>query len=343
MSGGQDPNNWDHTVSSGGSDGDGGVICTQDYSGGPPVGIPPDTIVHDVVFAQAPTLWHLEPTKWAAVWERATGAGIRIAILDTGYTKHEAGPEPIHSRSFIRGQGIRDGNGHGTHVAGTALGRKSSDGTPIGVAPGADLIVGKVLSDQGSGGSDGIAAGIRWATEVGADVISMSLGGGGPDGATNAAIADAISKGIIVNAAAGNAGYNGANTIGWPARGKDCICCAAYQQNGRIANFSSGGREIDWGCPGQDIVSFSTNGSGYRSMSGTSMATPFGSGVLALLVELMRRQGDAQWTAADAVRAFFKANMTDAGAPGFDERFGLGIPVVWEILGRLVRDDLVFA
>lgn len=342
MSGGQDPNTWDYDVHSGGSDGE-GVICTEDFSGGPPVFIPPDTVVHDVVYAQAPTLWHLNPAQWNAVWERATGAGIRVAILDTGYSKHEAGPVPIHSRSFIQGQSIADGNGHGTHCAGTALGRKSSDGTPIGVAPGADLIVGKVLSNGGSGGSNGIAAGIRWATEVGADVISMSLGGGGPDSATNAAIADAISKGVVVNAAAGNSGYNGGNTIGWPAKGKDCICCAAYQKSGLIANFSSGGSEIDWACPGQDIVSFSTNGSGYRSMSGTSMATPFGSGVLALLIELMRRQGNAQWSAADAVRAFFKANMTDAGAPGFDARFGMGIPVVWEILGRLVRDDLEFA
>src|SRR5690606_33158514 len=130
-----------------------------------PVIIPPDTVLHDVVYAQAPTLWHLNPEQWNAVWSRATGAGTKIAILDTGYSKHEAGPVPIASRSFINGQSIVDGNGHGTHVAGTALGRKSSDGTPIGMAPGADLIVGKVLSNGGSGGSNGIAAGIRWATE----------------------------------------------------------------------------------------------------------------------------------------------------------------------------------
>lgn len=309
----------------------------------PPVHIPPDTVSHDLIYAQAPTLWHLPPDAWEPVWQRVTGRGIKIAVLDTGYTKHAAGPEPIAERSFISGQSTRDGNGHGTHCAGTALGRRSSDGTPIGVAPEAELIVGKVLSDGGSGSSSGIAAGIRWATDVGADVISMSLGGGGSYGPTNEAIDAAFEAGCVVNAAAGNAGYNGANTIGWPAKYGGCLCCAAYQRSGQIANFSSGGSQIDWGCPGQDIVSFSTNGSGYRSMSGTSMATPFGSGILALIIELMRREGQAEWTAAESVREFFKRNMRDSGAPGFDVRFGWGVPVASELVAALANDALTFA
>ena len=306
--------------------------------GEPIWGIPPDTIVQDLVYAQAPQLWHLLPDLWGKVWSRVTGKGVKIAILDTGYTKHVDGPDPIATKSFIGGQTITDGNGHGSHCAGTALGRNG-----IGVAPDADLLVGKVLSNEGSGGSDGIAAGIRWAHQQGADIISMSLGGGGSYQPTNDAIDAAFKDGCIVNAAAGNAGYNGSNTIGWPALHPGCLCCAAYRQDGQIANFSSGGRQIDWACPGQDIVSFSTNGSGYRSMSGTSMATPFGSGVLALIVELMRREGNAQWTAADAVREFFKANLKDAGVPGFDVRFGFGIPVGFELVAALVNDDLTFA
>lgn len=299
--------------------------------------IPPDTVEDSIVFSMAPNLWHLPPMTWEKVWSRVTGKGIKIAILDTGYTKHVDGPEPIASRSFINGQAVTDGNGHGTHCAGTALGRNG-----IGVAPEAELIVGKVLSNQGSGGSDGIAAGIRWATEIGADIISMSLGGGGSYRPTNDAIDAAFAKGVIVNAAAGNAGYNGSNTIGWPALHPGCLCCAAYQENGSIANFSSGGRQIDWACPGQNIISFATNGSGYRSMSGTSMATPFGSGVLALIVELMRREGYAQWTAADAVREFFKANLKDSGQPGFDVRFGFGIPIAPELVTVLINDQLTY-
>jgi subtilisin family serine protease len=76
-------------------------------------------------------------------------------------------------------------------------------------------------------------------------------------------------------------------------------------------------------------------------MSGTSMATPFGSGLLACIVEVMRRSGKAQWTAAQSVREFFKANLKDAGAPGFDPRFGHGIPVADSLLQSLLRSELV--
>ena len=100
---------------------------------------------------------------------------------------------------------------------------------------------------------------------------------------------------------------------------------------------------MDAAAPGQDIISFSKNGSGYVSMSGTSMATPYLSGVLALIVEVMRRQGKPQWKATDAVRAFFKANLKDAGAPGFDPRFGHGIPVADSLLQSLLRSELVLA
>ena len=302
-----------------------------------PVTIPPDTVVSDLVYAQAPTMWHMPPDVWDKVWARVTGKGIKVAVLDTGYTKHELGPKAIAERSFISGQSVTDGNGHGTHCIGSVLGR---DG--VGVAPDAELIVGKVLSNQGSGSSSGIAAGIEWAIDQGADVISMSLGGGGSYGPTNTAIDRAMAAGVVVNCAAGNAGYNGSNTIGWPAKYPGAICCGAYRSDGRIANFSSGGRQIDWACPGQDIISFSTNGSGFRSMSGTSMATPYGSGMLALIIELMRREGQAEWTAADSIRAFFKANMQDAGAPGFDERFGFGVPVATELLKTLANDQLEY-
>jgi len=300
--------------------------------------IPPDTITNDTVYAMSPRLWHWPSELAAKVGSIATGRKVKIAIGDTGYTKHVDGPEPIASKSFISGQSITDGNGHGTHCAGTALGRNG-----IGVAPDAELIVFKCLSNQGSGSSTGIAQGIRWAAEQGADVISLSLGGGGSDSATNSAIDYAFSLGCIVNCAAGNAGYNGANTIGWPGKYEGAICCGAYQSNGTIANFSSGGREVDWACPGQDIISFTNTGSGYRSMSGTSMATPFGSGVLALIVEVMRRSGKPHWTAAKSVNEFFKANLKDAGAPGFDPRFGHGVPVADSLLQSLIKSELVWA
>jgi len=307
--------------------------------GGPIVELPPDTSYGPMYeSAQMPQAWHQFDWIKNQLWKLATGNGVRVAVLDTGYSKHQMGPEPVAARSFVSGQSWQDGNGHGTHCAGTILCRRDEAGNSIGIAPDAALIVGKCLSNQGSGGSDGIAASVRWAVDQGAHVISMSLGGGGPDTATNQAIDYAWSKGCIVNAAAGNAGYNGSNTIGWPAKYPNCLCCGAYAENGAIANFSSGGRELDWACPGSNVISFSTNGTGFRSMSGTSMATPWGSGLLACLVELRLRQGLPSFTSAQQIRDYFGKTLQDAGQPGFDVRFGNGIANGEFLIAALLKD-----
>lgn len=271
-----------------------------------------------------PEAWHMYGWMAEKLWPVSTGQGIRIAILDTGYAKHKYGPEPVAARSFIRGQSWLDLHGHGTHCAGTALGRRDESGRGIGAAPDADLIVGKVLSNSGSGASSGIAAGVRWAADEGAHIISMSLGGGGSDPETNEAINYAWEKGCIVHASAGNSGYNGRNTIGWPAKYKNCLCNGAYQSDGRIANFSSGGDEMDWACPGQAIISFGIRGDDWRSMSGTSMSCPRGSGLLACLMSLRLRQGFPAFRSAQEVRDWFTQSLIDAGAPGWDARFGFG-------------------
>lgn len=313
------------------------AIYTGPEYGGPEVGIPPDTVASDMSFAMAPTLWHLPANTWSGIWGHTQGAGVVCAVLDTGMNDHADLPTPLETRSFIRGESWRDGNGHGTHCAGTVLGRNG-----IGVAPAADLMVGKVLSNGGSGGSDGIAAGIRWAADEGADVISMSLGGGGAYEPTRQAIIYAESKGAVVVAAAGNAGFNGRNTIGYPGRFLESLCVGAIQENGRIANFSSGGREVDVATPGQNIISASYRG-GYTSMSGTSMATPFFAGLCCLIIEQQRREGHAQLSGVDAWRKFLAQWCEDAGDPGKDVRFGYGVPRYSEIVASLAMQDLTWS
>jgi subtilisin family serine protease len=151
-----------------------------------------------------------------------------------------------------------------------------------------------------------------------------------------------MEKGSIVVAAAGNSGFNGSrNTIGWPGKYLESICVGATRSDGKIASFSSGGREMDVACPGQDIVSASTN-RGYVSMSGTSMATPFFAGLLALVVELMRREGNARFTGVEAVRAFLAQYCEDRGTPGKDPSFGLGVPIATKIVEALSNDDITF-
>jgi subtilisin len=303
---------------------------------GPIVTLPPD-LVSDIELFSAPTnLWHIPKDTFEKIWARTKGEGITIAVLDTGMNSHDVLPEPKEARSFINGENWRDGNGHGTHCAGTILGREG-----IGLAPAASLIVGKVLSNGGSGSSEAIAQGIKWAVDSGADVISMSLGSGSPYAPMQAALQYAWSKGVVICSAAGNAGFNGTNnTIGYPAKYLESLCIGAYRADGQRASFSSGGRELDICCPGQDIIS-SSNKNGYVAMSGTSMATPFSAGLMALIISMMRQEGYAQFPDSDSIRKFFEKNCEDKGPAGRDPSWGFGVPKSLPIIQSLANEDLI--
>jgi subtilisin len=156
------------------------------------------------------------------------------------------------------------------------------------------------------------------------------------------AIKYAWEKGCVVVAAAGNSGFSGSrNTIGYPAKYLDCLCVGASRSDGQRASFSSGGREMDVVCPGQDIISCSTT-NGYRSMSGTSMATPFFAGLCCLIIELMRREGYAAFTGAEAVRTFLAANTIDKGEPGRDPFWGFGVPDSRRIIEALNQETIIW-
>lgn len=305
----------------------------------PIVTLPPDLVVHDEVYIQATETWHLPRSKYRPIRDISNGKNVKVAVLDTGIVDHTVLPKPIASRSFIPGQSVIDGNAHGTHVSGTVLARDED----IGLAPGADLIIGKVLSNQGSGSSSGIAAGILWAIEQGADIISLSLGGGSRYEPTIDAIKKAYSHGIVVCTAAGNSGFNGSgNTIGYPARAGESQVVAALTDRGVPATFSSGGVQMTIAAPGQNILSTSNNGSGFRMMSGTSMATPFVAGCFALIISLARSRGLPSWTSVQAVNAFIKTNATDLLTPGHDPATGYGMFDMTEVIGKLAKDELIY-
>jgi subtilisin family serine protease len=170
-------------------------------------------------------------------------------------------------------------------------------------------------------------------------VVLQTVLGNSPDEGTRQAAKYALQAGTILVAAAGNAGYNGRNTIGYPAKFFEFLCIGATQSNGSIANFSSGGREIDIATPGQNIISASTRG-GYIGMSGTSMATPFAAGLCALVIELMRREGHASMTGVEAWRTFLSQWSEDRGNPGKDVRYGYGVPRYTDIVESLVGDEI---
>ena len=226
-----------------------------------------------------------------SVWWETQGGGIKVAVLDTGVDidHPDLGGAVVGDQDFT-GDGIEDVNGHGTHVAGIIAARLNSVGF-VGVAPRADLLIGKVLNNQGRGSFSAIAEGIDWAVGEGADIISMSLGGPVSDNALYRSIHTALANGRIVVCAAGNDGSLFSNSIGYPGREGGVISVGAHDRNGNPAGFSSRGGEVDLMAPGTDIWSSYRNG-GYAKLSGTSMATPFVSGICALILAKHRADGN---------------------------------------------------
>ncbi len=247
--------------------------------------------------------WGLEAINIAAT--DRTGKGIKTCILDTGLYKEHPDFEGrnIEGKSFIEGEvWDRDRNGHGTHCAGIAVGNISNQGKRYGVANEADIFIGKVLSDSGSGSTSGIIDAIDWALEKGCKVISMSLGaptgiGENPSRIFERAGEKALENGCLLIAAAGNDSRrpNFIRPVSSPANAQSIMAIGALDKTPNIAKFSNaglntgtGGR-IDLAAPGVDIFSsFSKNASGnqlYRRLNGTSMATPFVAGIATLLWE----------------------------------------------------------
>ncbi|MET7971385.1 S8 family serine peptidase [Micromonospora sp. NPDC005305] len=262
------------------------------------------------------------PAAWAAGRD---GTGVRVAVLDTGVdaTHPDLAGRIVEAQDFTGSGSARDGHGHGTHVASTIAGSgAASDGLRKGVAPGARLLIGKVLDDGGSGYDSGIIAGMEWAAHSGAKVISMSLGGPATDGTDpmSQAVNDLTAEtGTLFVIAAGNEGAAG--TVGSPGAAAAALTVGAVDRDDNLADFSSRGPRVgDNGlkpeitAPGVGIVAARASGTtmgtpvdeAYTRASGTSMATPHVAGAAAILA-----QEHPDWTAGklkDALVSTTKPN-----------------------------------
>jgi subtilisin family serine protease len=255
------------------------------------------------------------PAAWQAGYE---GSGVEVAVLDTGVDAEH--PDLVgkvkEARDFSgSATGPEDHFGHGTHVAATIAGTGAgAGGSRKGVAPKADLVVGKVLADDGWGYDSWIIAGMEWAAAEGAKVVNMSLGGAATDGTDplSQAVNDITARtGTLFVVSAGNEGRD--ESIGTPGAAASALTVAAVDRTDALADFSSRGPRLgdaglkpEISAPGVDIVAARAAGTVmggpvdnlYTAASGTSMAAPHVAGAAALLA-----QQHPDWTAAQLKNA----------------------------------------
>ena len=228
--------------------------------------------------------WGAERVQAPRSWNSGfTGKGVNIAVVDTGISPHEdlriAGGVSFDpdNASFY------DDNGHGTGVAGIIAALDNNIGT-VGVAPESNIYAVKVLDRNGEGYLSELLAGIDWCIDNGIDIINMSLGSDQRSRILEDMVNKAYSQGVSLASAAGNSGDAAgvSDTVNYPAKYNVVIGVAATDVNNGRAVFSSTGAGIDVSAPGVNIYT-TAMGNGYASGSGTSMATPYVSGNLALL------------------------------------------------------------
>jgi subtilisin family serine protease len=273
------------------------------------------------------------PTVWKGGHD---GKGVKVAVLDTGIdaTHPDLSSQITAAQSFTGDPDTTDRFGHGTHVASIIAGTgAASGGTRKGVAPGAKLLIGKVLGDDGSGQESWIIGAMEWAAAQHATVVNMSLGGGATDGTDPMSLAlDRITAdtGTLFVVAAGNEGAD--QTVGTPGTAKSALTVGAVDRDDTLATFSSRGPRLgDEGlkpeitAPGVGIMAALAVGTDlggaidgqYTALSGTSMATPHVAGAAALLAQV-----HPTWTATRLKNALVSTAHTAPDATVFGQGAG---------------------
>ncbi|MEH6943892.1 S8 family peptidase [Bacillus sp. JJ722] len=264
--------------------------------------------------AEVPT--GVELVQAPAVWDRTTGKGMKVAILDTGcdLSHPELRNRIIGGCNFTNDDNgnrevFKDYNGHGTHVAGTIAAERNGTGV-TGVAPEADLLIVKVLDKNGSGTYEWIIQGIQYSIEQKVDIISMSLGGPTDMPALHEVIKEAVSKEILVVCAAGNAGDGDDSTdeLGYPGSYNEVISVGAVDLEWRSSRFTNSNNEVDLVAPGERILSTYLDGK-YASLSGTSMATPHVAGALALIKNMANKSFERKLTEPELYAQLIKRTV----------------------------------
>jgi len=257
------------------------------------------------------------------MWKRTKGKGVRVAVLDTGTPTHD--DVPVKGKFSAVPNYLYDENGHGTAVA-SMIGAIAGNGMGIaGIAPECELYTCAVLDKNGTGSSEWIAAGIRWAVDVAqAHIINMSLGM--PGYPISQRIKDACQyahdKGVTLIAASGN--EHGA--VCQPGIYDTVISVGAVDKDKKPADFSNMGEQLDFVAGGVSCyMAYLHNG--YAKQSGTSFASPAIAGLAALIIsDALNANPPRVLTPAEVQEGIQKISM-DLGTVGRDVQTGYGVPI----------------
>ena len=288
--------------------------------------------------------YSLDQMRVRDAWQRTTGGGNLIAVLDTGVQSSHPDlvGRVVRGRDFVNDDtSAADDNGHGTWVAGIIAANTNDAYGMAGISWSDKILPVKVMNREGTGTTADLIAGIRWSADKGADVINMSVGGYPYSQVMQDAVNYAFAKGAVLVGAAGN---NRREERFYPASYANVISVSGTQPDDEFSNWSSYGPAVDVSAPGSSVLTTNCFKCTYADhdswghhilISGTSFATPNVSGVLALI---RARFPDA--TPQQVVNRLFNT-VDDLGYPGWDNRYGRGRVNANRALGANVAGPVV--
>ncbi|GLY97891.1 type VII secretion-associated serine protease mycosin [Actinoplanes sp. NBRC 103695] len=266
--------------------------------------------------------WHLRTLNVAGAWNWSMGAGVTVAVIDSGVDARHADlrGQVLTGVDLVddKGDGETDLVGHGTTVSAIIAGKDDGAGV-VGIAPRAKILPVRVL-DQENRYNDAliVAKGVRWAADHGARVINLSLGGNSSSAALAAAIDYAFAKDVVVVACTGNVGTSSSTGVWYPAREPGVISVAGTERSGdALWSGSNFGPATVVAAPATQIMGVYP--SGYKKASGTSFAAPMVSGTAALI-----RARWPEMPAGEVVNRIIRT-ARDRGAEGRDDKYGFGL------------------
>lgn len=272
--------------------------------------------------------WYLSQLNISAVHAVTKGAGVVVAVVDSGVAPHAdlTGQVLDSGYSYVGREtdAYRDNTGHGTSMAGLIAAKGGDANHLLGIAPEAKILPVRVIStDDGMPNGETIFQGIRWAADHGAKVINVSISGGGSS-IDREAIDYALSKDAVVVASTGNVNkfFSDINKVLKPAAIPGVVAVTAVDQKGALGTFAMRGKEVVLAAPGTAMSTLQPKigsvAEGYKTSEGTSNSAAIVSGAAALI-----RAKYPSLSANDVIKRLI-STADDRGTPGFDNEYGYG-------------------